>query len=432
MRRASVVASATVWRGDQRVGTLTRTQDGGAFEYDAAFLAEPRPAWDRGIGYRLPFSERRFETRGTNLHPFFAGLLPEGVRLRALERRVKTSPDDLLSLLVAAGADCVGDVSATLHPTPSEGDAPGFRSPTVDPSRLGEVRFAELLRQSLAGDRGHEPTLPGVQDKISAGVISLPLRSGRSKLGDFILKLNPDNAPRLVENEHFFLRMAAAAGLESARAELVHDRDGAAGLLVHRFDRVIEGRVRRKVHQEDACQFLDRYPADKYALAATDIARGVAELASAPVAELAKLLQLFAFSYLIANGDLHAKNVSLRTCDRIVALTPAYDVLSTLPYGDRRMALKLDGRDDNLTRSSFVAFGERFGVRTRSTELMLDELCDVAPEWIARLDEIGLSAKKTADLARVMEKRRGDLAAGPSRRPAPARARQARGRNRQR
>ncbi len=172
----------------------------------------------------------------------------------------------------------------------------------------------------------------------------------------------------------------------------------------------------RKVHQEDACQFLDRYPADKYALASADVARGVADLASAAIPEVAKLLRLFAFSYLIANGDLHAKNVSLRTApDGRVELTPAYDVISTLPYGDRTMALPFDGRTDNLKRAAFVGFGERFGVRPRATEAMLDELCDVAPSWMLRLDEIGLAPKKAADLARVIAKRREDL--GPRPRP---------------
>jgi serine/threonine-protein kinase HipA len=119
-----------------------------------------------------------------------------------------------------------------------------------------------------------------------------------------------------------------------------------------------------------------------------------------------------AFSYLVANGDLHAKNVSLHTLpeDGRIELTPAYDVLSSLPYGDRSMALSFDGRDDNLKRAGFVAFGERHGVRRAATEAILDELCDVAPAWIARLDEIALEPKQTADLRRVMTKRRADLA----------------------
>ena len=37
-------------------------------------------------------------------------LLPEGRRLGALRRAVKTSADDELSLLLAVGADAIGDV----------------------------------------------------------------------------------------------------------------------------------------------------------------------------------------------------------------------------------------------------------------------------------------------------------------------------------
>jgi len=318
---------------------------------------------------------------------------------------------------VEAGADCVGDVAVV-----RDADAAREVSPTVDVAALAEVRFADLLAASLLGKRGAEPTIPGVQEKVSASMISLPIRGrgGRDGKGrgahGYILKLNPERMPRLVENEAFFLAMARASGLLVARAELVHDRDGAAGLLVERFDRVPGGEgegALHKVHQEDACQFLDRYPADKYLLSHADIARGIAELSSVPIVEMARYLRLIAFSYLVANGDLHAKNVSLQTnaADGRVELTPAYDLLSSLPYGDRTMALSFDGRDDNLKRKQVIAFGERFGVRTAATEAMLDELCDVAPAWISRAEEIGLDPRKAADLTRVMKKRRADLSA---------------------
>lgn len=406
MSRSSAVASAIVWRGDERVGRLDRTNEGGAFEVDAAFLDKPRPSWDRGLAYRLAFEPRRHETRGTNLHTFFAGLLPEGLRLRALEQRVKTSRDDLLSLLIEAGADCVGDVWVT-----ADADTPPRVTPTVDPRRLGEVSFRELLEASLAGQRGVEPLIPGVQEKISAAMISLPIRGAR-RGADHILKLCPPRTPHLLENEYFFLRMAADLGARAAEASLVRDGVGELGLLVRRFDRVVEGGARRRLHQEDACQFLDRYPADKYAVSMSEIAAAIVELSTAPIVELAKLIRLIAFSYLIGNGDLHAKNVSLRTIGGRVELTPAYDVLSTLPYGDRTMAIKLDGKDDNLRRAMFVAFAERFGVRPRATEAILDEVCDRAPEWIANLGEIGLDSRRTADLRRVMTKRRDDLGVG--------------------
>lgn len=408
MTRTSKPASAIVLRGHVPAGRLQRTSHGAVFEYEPSFLAIPHAGSDQGIAYRLPYATPRVETRGTNVHPFFAGLLPEGIRLRALVRRVKTSEDDLLSLLVAAGADCIGDVAVVRDRKTSRETAPA-----VDVAALSELRFADILAESLAGTRGEEPTIPGVQEKVSAAMISLPVRGTKGKdPRAFILKLNPARMPRLVENEAFFLQMAAASGIDAARAELVHNRDGAAGLLVERFDRVPDAGALRKVHQEDACQFLDRYPADKYLLSYADIARGIVELSSVPIVETAKYLRLVAFSYLVGNGDLHAKNVSLRTNpdDGRVELTRAYDVLSSLPYGDRTMALSFDGRDDNLKRAQVVAFGERFGVRSASTNAMLDELCDVAPAWIARLGEIGLEPKKTADLARVMKKRRAELA----------------------
>jgi len=47
---------------------------------------------------------------GGALPAYFAGLLPEGRRLSALRRAVKTSADDELSLLLAVGADAIGDV----------------------------------------------------------------------------------------------------------------------------------------------------------------------------------------------------------------------------------------------------------------------------------------------------------------------------------
>lgn len=408
MRRSTKPRTAVVLREAAVAGHLRRTSHGAVFEYEPSFRDAAHAAWDRGIAYRLPYGTARVETLGTNLHPFFAGLLPEGLRLEALVRRVKTSRDDLLSLLVDAGADCVGDISVV-----QDVEARREVTPAVDTAALSTLRFSDILAESLAGKRAIEPTLPGVQEKVSAAMISLPLRA-KTGSGAYILKLNPPKMPRLVENEHFFLRMARAAGLQVASADLVHDREGAAGLLVERFDRGRpKGGGTSKVHQEDACQFLDRYPGDKYVLSYADIARGIIELSSAPIVEMARYLRLVAFSYLVANGDLHAKNVSLRTLpdDGRVELTPAYDVLSSLPYGDRSMALSFDGRDDNLKRAGFVAFGERHGVRRAATEAMLDELCEVAPEWIERLDEIGLEPRKTADLTRVMKKRRGDLAA---------------------
>jgi serine/threonine-protein kinase HipA len=388
-------AQADVYRRQERAGILRRTRAGSIFEYDDTFLSKVQPG-GRGIGFNLPYSTKRIETRGVNLHTFFAGLLPEGIRLRALVRRVKTSEDDLMSLLVAAGADCVGDVSVV----PS-GEKPEDATPAIDWRHADRASFAEVLIESLKSPR--EATIPGVQEKVSASLISLPVRAGRGTA--HILKLNPKDKPKLVENEHFMMNMAKACGLVVATTRLLRDREGQTGLLVERFDRV----GGKKLHQEDACQLLDRYPADKYLLSSADLMRAL-DVCTAPIVERAKLLRLIALSYWIANGDLHGKNVSVRVFDGRVELTPAYDLLTTLPYGDTHMALKLDARDDNLRRGDFVRFGERFGVRPGATEAILDSLVELGTPYLERLDEIGFEPKRTRHLERTMRKRLADLA----------------------
>lgn len=398
------VVSADVYKGATRIGTLERTSHGARFSYlpehASAHLDEPGHA----ASFRLPPRAEPYEVFGTNLHPFFAGLLPEGLRLRALVRVLKTSEDDLFSLLAASGGDTVGDVYVT-----EPGEPAREHAPVADVRDLGAVTFDELLERSLRFDRERsDATVAGVQPKVSAAMISLPVRSA-SKRRAYILKPTPIDYPRLAENEAFFMQLAQRCGLPSARTSLVHDATGRSGLLVERFDRVPDGSGGlTRLHQEDACQLLDRYPADKYRLTLADVA-GALEVCSAPLPERLKLLRLQAFSYLIANGDLHAKNVSVQVVDGRVALTPVYDLLSTLPYGDRRMALGMEGRDDNLKAADFVHFGQRVGLRPAAVQQMLRALCDKVARCLPRLAVIGLPAAKIDHLSQVMTERLAHL-----------------------
>jgi serine/threonine-protein kinase HipA len=395
------VDQAKVFKKKEFAGTLSRTQHGCVFVYDSSFLANPQ----EGIAYNIPQSKTPYVVSGVNLPPFFAGLLPEGLRLTSLIEKIKTSPDDLLSLLLAIGSDCIGDISVT---PPGESSA---QNTTVQSNNLDQIDFYELYKKNLGLDDvnelSHEPAIPGVQEKLSVRRISLPIKIKGKKSKSFILKLNPPSKAKMVENEFFFLNMARACGLNTNYATVIYDKNGNAGLLVERFDRP-------PAHQEDACQFLDKYPAEKYRVPYADIARGIEKFASAPVIEIAKLIKLIAFSYLIGNGDLHAKNISLRTNPKTnrIELTPAYDLLTTLPYGDRKMALKLDAKDDSLTRAMFVAFGLRFGVREAATSLIIDEICNGAEAWVKRVGEIGFDNKRTADIQRVMQHRLKELSPG--------------------
>lgn len=392
------VEAADVYRNDEPVGALRRTSKGSVFEYRDDFFAAHKDL-PGGIAVHLPYARKSTETQGVNLPTYFAGLLPEGLRLRTLVARTKTSQDDLFSLLIAAGSDCVGDlfvVAPGADPRPLEKDL-GERQ------KLAEVSFRELFDRSLGS--AAEPAVPGVQDKLSPSVISFPFAVGGRRS---ILKLNPPDKPLLIQNEHFFMKMAKACKLDVALTRIVVDRDGDCGLLVERFDRHREKGRWRGIHQEDACQLLDKYPSEKYRLTISELAEALLVCAS-PLAERMRLLELVAFSYLIGNGDLHAKNVSIGARGDTLQLTPAYDLLSTRPYGDRHLALQIDGRDDNLKRAGVVDFGRRQSIPLRALEAMLDRLTTLARPFLAKVSQIGLPAAQTKTLVELMKKRLADL-----------------------
>jgi serine/threonine-protein kinase HipA len=401
---ARTTTTLDVYKEKLRVGALSRTEHGARFSYAAEYLAKRAHDAPVDVAFAMPPRAEPYDVVGSNLHPFFAGLLPEGLRLRALVRQLKTSEDDLFSMLVASGSDAIGDIAIALPEA-----LPRERAPLADTSQLAQASFAELLEQSLRYEGGGgDVAIAGVQPKISAAMISFPVRAA-DKRHTYILKLAPPEYPRLIENEAFFMSMAKSVGLDVARTRVVTDRSGQPALLVERFDRVPErDGSQLRLHQEDACQLLNLYPADKYRLTLADVA-GALDLCSAPLAEKLKLLRMQAFSYLIVNGDMHAKNISVRVLAGQVLMTPCYDLLSTLPYGDRRLALAMEGRDDRLKRAHFIAFGERVGIRRAAVEGVLDSLCKRASARLPRLGEIGLEPKRQAHLAKVMGERLGEL-----------------------
>jgi serine/threonine-protein kinase HipA len=176
--------------------------------------------------------------------------LPEGVRLGVVTSSTKTSPDDHLTLLLAIGADTIGNVR--VFPARA---TPRVPLPLFEPERDNDFHgvFAKLTGSVEADPVG----LAGVQPKVSAAVMSAPTQT---RAGPAML-LNPAGFPFLVENEHFFMRMASACGLRVAKTTLLHDAQHRSALLVNRFDRIGS----RRIPQEDACQVADLYPASKYA-----------------------------------------------------------------------------------------------------------------------------------------------------------------------
>lgn len=348
-----------IYRGKEFVGWLNRTDQGCKLEFAKVFLENKK--FDK-LSYCIPKTNKTYS--GVNLPAFFAGLLPEGLRLKALVQNLKTSEDDLFTLLAATGKKTIGDIyTETSHVANS-------KQKVID---LKNTDFYELFENSFTsfGD----DAISGVQEKISSSMISFPVGvAKKDKL--YILKLNPKDKPNLIFNEQQCLTLAEKCGFKVNKSKIVYDKNNNPGLLIERFDRKINNDEIQMIHQEDACQFLDRYPADKYRLSFNDICSRVNELATAPKIEILKLIQLYLFSYFIGNGDLHAKNISLQTepgTNRVKA-TPAYDLICTYLYKDLSMALKLDGRDKNFKRKHFIDFAKRFLINEAAMNQAIDKI----------------------------------------------------------
>lgn len=395
------VERATVLKQGKVAGTLLRRTDAIVFTYDPGYVAVAGPP----VATTLPVSDEPVVTHAPGaLPPFFSGLLPEGRRLTALRTAAKTSADDELTLLLAVGGDAIGDVQVL-----PEGEQAMDIEPRVTVSTWTDVRFREIMSASVGGTGGIDRVgIPGVQDKVSARMINVPVAQADNR---FILKLDPPEFQHLVTNEAFFLDAARRSGLEAAEAVIVRDAEGTPGLLVRRFDRVAHpGGGVRMLAQEDACQVLARYPADKYRMTTADVIAGLASVCRARPVAAVSLLKQFAFAYLSCNGDAHAKNFSVRRQEDEWRVTPAYDVPTSWVYEDHTMALDLNGKSrEDIGRDDLVTVGAAVGLRAPAVERALDELCERVDLWIDELGSLPFDAGATRKLRRAIEYRRDRL-----------------------
>lgn len=401
------VEAADVYKQGILAARLSRTGESTHFSYLPDYLAEADlPA----VAFSLPKSPEPVVMNAGALPAFFAGLLPEGLRLLAIQTATRTSLDDQLTLLLAVGGETIGDVQLAVAGTelssaPFLVDESATTGLSFDEVFAGATAPTTVLRDRIA--------LPGIQAKVSAQMMSTPVASGS---GPAILKLSPPGLARLVENEQFFLSMATEAGLRVPAHRILYDRDGRSALLVQRFDRVSTRQGFMRLAQEDACQVLGRYPAAKYRISLQEAVRAMAEAVeraggSGPLVIL-HALQVAMFSYLIGNGDLHGKNLSIRRAPSgLWECSPGYDLLSTQPYTSFRdpMALPMFGRANRLTRRWWLDAATRLAIPERPIERSLERMSDVGAEWSTRLGEIGLDAGATERLGALMSRRAAEL-----------------------
>ncbi|MBX3096362.1 MAG: type II toxin-antitoxin system HipA family toxin [Fimbriimonadaceae bacterium] len=361
-----------VLRGDTHVATLTREKSGVSLQFHSQVDTSMPP----GIGFSLPPTDSTMYWQGDSLPPFFANMLPEGQRIIALFRALRTSLDDLFSALAVTGSTAVGDVQIA----PIE----GVNLATIDLRGESDWTWTEVA--SNAGFAVANQ-FSGAMSKMSAARLTHIGNIG-SVAGESIIKFPHNSYPNLAENEHIVMQSLKSIGIRPAKTEVIRDTQGVTGLAVRRFD-FLKGKKLR-FHLEDALQLMDRYPKDKYVVSWRLVCESVLGVCSAPIPSALRLMKEYAYAYLIGNSDMHAKNISVIT-DPISGITQqsqAYDWLCPLVYrdsSDPSMALQLDGKDDNLRLKDLLSFGRRVGVDEDLFMLEADNFIEVAQDTWSKL-----------------------------------------------
>lgn len=89
---------------------------------------------------------------------------------------------------------------------------------------------------------------------------------------------------------------------------------------------------------------------------------------------------------LIGNGDAHAKNFSLlHHPSGALGLAPLYDLLSTLYYGDDRLAMYVDSvqRTRPVTADRILNEAARWGLARRRASQIIADIIDRTPDAVA-------------------------------------------------
>lgn len=386
------VSVLDIYLQDRTIGTLTRLQgDRSLLAFTDDYINDAqRPTLSLSFKDNLGGLITLFNPRQTRVEPFFANTLPEGVLREYLAKRAGVGEGREFFLLWALGRDLPGALTLT----PADGD-----EWPIDDARAGDKkqRRSNALRFSLAG----------VQLKFSAinrakqgyGLV-IPAKGVG---GSWIVKLPAGRFEGIPENEFAMMSLARQIGIEvpeialldTAAIEGLPDEMGklrGKSFAIRRFDRSDDG----PIHIEDFAQVFGAYPEEKYKRATYRRIAGVLSIETGEHS-VAEFIRRLVFSTLIGNADMHLKNWSLIYPDgRTPRLSPAYDLVSTIPYiPDETAALK-------YARTKKMAELDKDELSYLAAKARLPEklVLDTASETVERFLDLWGKEKNNLDVAK--------------------------------
>lgn len=390
----------------ETIGTLTYLQgDRTLFSFTDEYIADQnRPTLS--LGFKDDFGQLITQLPATQkrLLPFFSNLLPEGHLREYLARQAGVNPEREFFLLWALGSDLSGAV--TVEPADDE----PWPLDVENADALAQKR-ENALRFSLAGI---QLKFSAIYDGQSNKGLTIPARGVG---GSWIVKLPSVRFKGVPENEFATLTLAKRVGIDVPEITLI-DVDAIEGLpegigdlkgqalAIKRFDRTPEG----PVHAEDFAQVFRVYHDAKYGSASY---RNIATVLAAETGEagVEEFIRRLTFCTLTGNADMHLKNWSLIYPDRRTpALSPAYDLMSTIPYiKDEEAALKFarTKRFDGYTLDELSYLASKAGLPEKPVlETAKETVASFHEVWQAEKDHLPQDKRVTESIDAHLEKLR--------------------------
>jgi len=355
------------------------------------------------------------ETTPGKLPAFIESLLPEGWLAQVLHERddreaLRRGHRYMSNITVVSAGDNGMNLPQDILAYVLSGfaEAGQFKGRYEGPARGAiEESFEQNLAKIYA--RAETPRLSGVQikapmylapDGTLLPAIDLPFTHILKPAGTAGFEMLP-------VVEWLCLELGRAAGFNVPDVALTAMPDAMApALIVERFDIRRGPEDRRRLALEDFCSVLDLPASAKYDGTIERMARGLRPLSTDPTADLEILFRRAVFAWLIADGDMHLKNLALlKIADAdaksftSVRFAPLYDAVMTRVFpglaGDR-MALKLNGKDDRLTREDFLTLARTIGVPQGVAEAAIAEVTTNLTNAVETVRLPGFAAKSEA------------------------------------
>jgi serine/threonine-protein kinase HipA len=347
------------------------------FTYDTNWLNESRIP----LSLSLPLKSAPY--LDDQSHSFFANLLPEEKMRTLIARNLGVSFNNDYGLLERIGGDCAGAVS--VYPETGELLQQPASYKLLSLEELNAIIKELPQRPLLAGEKGLRLSLAGAQKKLPIYFDGQKYHLGYGDApSNYIIKPAIDDLTGTVENEAYCMALAKIVGLE-VPSSFIHQHEGTRVFVVRRFDRMVDGDITRRLHQEDFCQALGIPPEFKYETEGGPSLKACFNLlrtnSTRSGKDVLSLVNWVIFNYLIGNSDAHGKNISLLLLAEGPMLSPFYDLLSTRVYAHyglaEGLAMRMGGEIDPqaIKNKHWELFAEEVGIKPK---LVLTRLKDIS------------------------------------------------------